>query len=742
MMSLENSSDGDLLKQFLATGREPPFAELVRRHSAMVLGACRRITSDEQDAEDAAQAVFLTLAKKAGSLDNRSSVGGWLYHVACHVALRSRRAKGLRQTREQEAMMHAKTSVEAKDYKEEEVKRWLDGELDALPEKYRVPVVLHHLEERPQAEVAKLLGLTVTAVASRLNRAREMLAGRLTRRGVALSAAGLVTVLSAKTVSAAPETFVAATSKAAVTMAGGKGAAGGGAVSANVTALVQGALKTMLLKQIAVVAALVLAVGGISTTGGILIVHLGSDAEAHSKMIKLKKADAREIFQVVAKQRGCDLIIHKTVKGTITGEFDPGSSEIFKKLAEAVGCRVYEANGCCLVYGKDWSLPDSVKTEMNALPKPADRKDAAHDGGAAKKILVFHDADLREVLETLAKQTDLKLVIPKGLKGNVTARFAAVSELVVLKLSLGVNECSWNEHDGVLEILIPEPSKDSVSSGGVSRELVSKAESSDADAQYTLGKTYEATRTAEGSAAAAVWFGKAAEQGHSGAQISLAWMYINGDGVPKNDGEGFRLLRKAAEQGDPTAFVGLGMCYKDGYGVTKDDAEAFRWFLKAAEKNLVGAQYRLALCYQAGRGVEKDDAKAVEYWRKAAEQNLPVAQVVLGRRYAEGRGVNQDFSEAVRWFRQVAEEDDRLGQDLLGMMYFEGKGVPQDYVEAFYWVSLANRTIRDEDKQEGWARDFVKHMAQVTAKLNPEQIVECKRRVADFKPSRKRFQTE
>ncbi len=253
-----SSNDGDLLKEFTATGVERPFAELVRRHSGMVLGVCRRMTGDEQDAEDAAQAVFLTLVKKARGLCNRASLGGWLYHVACHVSLCVRESKAIRQTREKEAAMSATTHVEPKDYKEEELKRWLDRELDALPEKYRVPVVLHHLEERPHEEVARLLGLTANAVAVRLNRAREMLAGRLTRRGVALSAAGLGTVLSAQMASAAPDTFVEATTKAATLLASGKGAV----VSVKVTALVKATLKSMLMKQIAVAAAIVLAVGG------------------------------------------------------------------------------------------------------------------------------------------------------------------------------------------------------------------------------------------------------------------------------------------------------------------------------------------------------------------------------------------------------------------------------------------------------------------------------------------------
>lgn len=270
-MKRENQNDGELLKEFAETGREEPFTELVRRHSPMVLGVCRRAAGNEPDAEDAAQAVFLTLAQKAKSLCGRPSVGGWLFQTACYVSVRARESRGLRQTREREAAaMNPESHVDADEHKHEETRRLLDQALNALPEKYRLPVVLHHLEERPQAEVAKVLGVGLSALAMRLNRARTMLASKLARQGVALSAAGVSVVLTAKA-SAATETFVAATSKAAVATAGGKGAVGA-AVSTKVAALVKGTLKGMLMKQIAVVATVAITMGGV-TAGTVVAVH-------------------------------------------------------------------------------------------------------------------------------------------------------------------------------------------------------------------------------------------------------------------------------------------------------------------------------------------------------------------------------------------------------------------------------------------------------------------------------------
>ena len=266
-------SDGELLAEFVATGQEAPFAELVRRHNGLVLGVCLRVLRHMHDAEDAAQAVFLTLAVKASSLQNRTSVAGWLHHVAWHVGQRAREAAGVRKKHEGEAGERAERGQgpsEAWD----ELKPVLDHAIDALPEKYRLPLILHHFQGKTQEEAAKQLGCKPGTLSARLHRGREMLRGRLTRQGVVLSTGLLTTLLAENAVSAAlPGPTIAATVKAGTLLAAGQAAATG-LVSAHVAALTQGAVRSMFLFRLKITAALLATVALVGTGTGVLSYRL------------------------------------------------------------------------------------------------------------------------------------------------------------------------------------------------------------------------------------------------------------------------------------------------------------------------------------------------------------------------------------------------------------------------------------------------------------------------------------
>lgn len=273
-MSGRENSDGILLAEFAATGREEPFEELVRRHYPLVLGVCTRTLGLRQDAEDAAQAVFLALAHKAKSLQGRDSVAGWLHHAARYVSQNALRLAALRREREREAGTMKQEAVEQES-------AWarlspvLDRELDALPEKYRLPVILHYMEGRSEEEAARDLNCKTSTLSMRLSRARELLRDRLSRRGVAVTGALLFALLAEKAASAAvSSTVVATTSKAA---------AGTGFLSAEVSALAKGGLKTMMwikMKITAAVAATVILAG---SGGGLLAYHaLGQERETIS----------------------------------------------------------------------------------------------------------------------------------------------------------------------------------------------------------------------------------------------------------------------------------------------------------------------------------------------------------------------------------------------------------------------------------------------------------------------------
>jgi RNA polymerase sigma factor (sigma-70 family) len=182
-------SDAELLERYVADRDEAAFTALVRRHGPMVLGVCRRRLGAGPDAEDAFQVAFMVLARDAKRIGNRESLPGWLYRVAYLVALK---ASG-RKARHPAGPLHEQDAADRHDPHAEavagELRAALDAELSALPDKLRAVVVLCGLEQRTNAEAAKLLGCPTGTIDSRLSAARQKLRDRLARRGFLLATA-------------------------------------------------------------------------------------------------------------------------------------------------------------------------------------------------------------------------------------------------------------------------------------------------------------------------------------------------------------------------------------------------------------------------------------------------------------------------------------------------------------------------------------------------------------------------
>ncbi len=276
-------TDGQLLERF-ATRRgeaaEAAFEGLVARHGPMVLRVCRATLRDAHDVEDAFQATFLVLVRKAGSIGERDLLGPWLYGVAHRVALKARGVAARRRGREGDRLTEDPPTDVADG-------PWLDfrpalhEELDRLPEKYRKPVVLCHLQGLTHSEAAQELAWPVGTVSVRLARARKLLRERLARRGLTATATLWAAGLAAEGASAAvPLTLIRSTTRAAIQYAAGRSLAAG-IVSAGAALLTRRTLTMLFVSRLKWIAApLVLG----SCTVGVAVLAQGTPGRPRAEV--------------------------------------------------------------------------------------------------------------------------------------------------------------------------------------------------------------------------------------------------------------------------------------------------------------------------------------------------------------------------------------------------------------------------------------------------------------------------
>jgi RNA polymerase sigma-70 factor (ECF subfamily) len=269
-------SDADLLNAFLVRRDDLAFAMLLRRHGPLVLGVCRRLLRNEEDAAEAFQAVFLVLAQKARSIRSHDALAAWLYGVAYRTSLKARARLHRQQTREtvmanvpdRHAEMHIAT---------DDMVAILDEELNALPDKYRIPVVLCELQGQPRSVAARALKIPEGTLSSRLATARRMLRERFVHRGITLSVGALALALSASASTArVPTRLLAFTAKVAAILVDGGGTAA--VVSAKVLALNEGVLKAMFVSKLKIGMGLLFA---LSIMGGSFILHVTGTSAPH-----------------------------------------------------------------------------------------------------------------------------------------------------------------------------------------------------------------------------------------------------------------------------------------------------------------------------------------------------------------------------------------------------------------------------------------------------------------------------
>jgi RNA polymerase sigma factor (sigma-70 family) len=248
-------TDGRLLERYLAQRDECAFELLVRRHGPMVLGVCRRILGNSHDAEDAFQATFLVLVRRAGSISPRDRVGGWLHGVAYRTALEARRSRARRRRHEAQILPRTPSS-------EDNAAEWgpvLDRELNRLPIHYRLPLLLCDVEGLTRKEAAQKLGWAEGTVSSRLSRGRELLARWLKRHGLGLSVAVTAALAEGAVRASVPAPLIGSTVKAALLTAAGQTAAAR-VVATGAVVLMERVVRNMAILKCKFAAAIVLAV--------------------------------------------------------------------------------------------------------------------------------------------------------------------------------------------------------------------------------------------------------------------------------------------------------------------------------------------------------------------------------------------------------------------------------------------------------------------------------------------------
>jgi RNA polymerase sigma factor (sigma-70 family) len=260
--------DAQLLARFLEQCDEVAVTALVRRHGPMVWGVCRRVLGNHHDAEDAFQATFLILVRKAASIRQHALVGHWLYRVAHRTARKARATRARRSLRERSAaVMPEPAAIAAGVWSD--LLPLFDQELTRLPDRYQTAIVLCDLEGKSAREVAQQLGVPYGTVTSRLTRGRAMLAKRLARHWLPMTAGALTTLLSDGAAAARVPAAVFMQTHNGVTAVAGGQATTAGLIPARVAVLVEGVLKAMQMSKLKAVLAIclgvaVLALGGAS----------------------------------------------------------------------------------------------------------------------------------------------------------------------------------------------------------------------------------------------------------------------------------------------------------------------------------------------------------------------------------------------------------------------------------------------------------------------------------------------
>jgi RNA polymerase sigma factor (sigma-70 family) len=301
------AGDAKLLEQFVTRGDEGAFAALLQRHGPLVLGVCRQVLRDAQDAEDAFQATFLVLARKAASIRKGDALAGWLHRVALNVARTTWAGTAQRRARERQAPGTSRASP-VDGSAPGDWRPLIHEEVGRLPEKYRLPVVLCYFGGKTHAEAARELAWPLGTVKGRLARARDLLRTRLARRGLALSGAALAAAFAQGAVyGQVSADLFCHTLRAAVSFAAGEAIPAGDA-SAQAVTLAKGALPLLAATRPAPVLVLVAAVGLIGFAAALGAgLEQGEEPGSRAAAVGQAQSSSRPVRQPAGGPEGADV---------------------------------------------------------------------------------------------------------------------------------------------------------------------------------------------------------------------------------------------------------------------------------------------------------------------------------------------------------------------------------------------------------------------------------------------------
>jgi len=430
----DGPADRELLARFVSDRCEDAFAELVRRHGSVVLAVCRRVTGHVQDAEDAFQAAFMVLARRAGHVAKPELLGNWLYGVAYRTALEARNAR--RRVKEQHpvsAIPEPAAPLSPDDTAD--LRAAIDDELARLPEKYRAAVVLCDLEGLCRKDAAGRLRVPEGTLSSRLAHARKVLANRLSRRGITASAAAITTTLGRDAAAVSvPHQLVLYTARAAARSLGG-GALPPDLISNRVSTLTEGVMKAMIATRLrlmtgaGMVALTLLGLGSAAVVGQnapptervarAIIVDLEDPTvappAAKPDKEKVKPADKK----FTAKGIEDDDVPYAAVPGQAVCRFEDNKLIVRQRTRSVVGTRV-DVNGGTAIASYEIRSTVSGKTTDSADVSVFDMKGNRVGDKTWKEklktdqhVLLVHDGKLPHPRElTLFKDDTLLIVLP------------------------------------------------------------------------------------------------------------------------------------------------------------------------------------------------------------------------------------------------------------------------------------------------------------------------------------------